>query len=91
MTDELTLEQWDHMPARERQVYAKRLVRELPDGFAFRAIEAHKLGDQQHRFRPLQVRAGGGAGDHARRRWRGHDLRRSRLLRRLADPGDCVL
>jgi hypothetical protein len=48
MTDELTLEKWDRMPARERRSYATRLARELPDGFAFRAIEAHSLGDQAH-------------------------------------------
>ena len=50
MADELTLAEWDHMPARERQAHAKRLVRELPDGFAFQAIEAHKLGDRTHRM-----------------------------------------
>jgi formylglycine-generating enzyme required for sulfatase activity len=49
MTDNLTLDKWDRMPARERRAYAKRLARELSDGCAFRAIEAHKLGDQAHR------------------------------------------
>jgi formylglycine-generating enzyme required for sulfatase activity len=50
MTDDLSLDKWDRMPARERQTYARRLARELPEGFTFRAIEAHKLGDQAHRM-----------------------------------------
>src|SRR5690242_3730741 len=48
MRDDLTLDNWDRLPARERQSRARRLARELPDGFAFRALEPHKLGDQEH-------------------------------------------
>ena len=50
MADELTLDNWDRSTAQECRARAKQLARELPQGFAFRALELHKLGDQQHRM-----------------------------------------
>jgi hypothetical protein len=37
------------MSPAEQEAHAKRLVRELPDGFAFRAVQAFRLGEQEHR------------------------------------------
>ncbi len=50
MADNLTLDNWDRLTARECRACAKQLARELPQGFAFHALELHKLGDQQHRM-----------------------------------------
>jgi hypothetical protein len=48
MVDDLTLDKWEQMSPKERRALAKRLERELPDGFAFRSLRSCQLGDQKH-------------------------------------------
>lgn len=46
--ENLTLDRWDRMLPVEKEVYAVRLARQLPQGFAFRSLQQYELGGQQH-------------------------------------------
>ncbi len=45
----LDLARWDALGDGEREAAGRALARELPAPFAFTGIEAHELGEQQHR------------------------------------------
>lgn len=44
----LTLDHWDRMSASEREAAAKRMVVDLPGGFAFDSVQDFRLGARQH-------------------------------------------
>ncbi len=48
MLNDLTLDAWDRMSSKEREDQAWGLSRNLPQGFRFRAIKLHRLGDHSH-------------------------------------------
>jgi hypothetical protein len=48
MKDDLTLDKWDQLSAKEREALAKKVAGDLPTGFRFHSLRQCQLGDQKH-------------------------------------------
>jgi hypothetical protein len=48
MRDDLTLERWQALPARERDAAARRLAIELPGGFRYDGLHTYEMGDRRN-------------------------------------------